>query len=115
MASQLRNYLRSYRKRAGFSQAEIAFLFGAENPAKVSRYEHAHRQPSLRTVLAYEAVFRVPSRDLFAGAFRETKRMIQKRAAILLKKLVAQERQNLRTLRKVEMLKAIAETKFDDK
>ena len=113
MASPLHNYLRMYRKRAGFSQAEIAFLFGAENPAKVSRYERAHRQPSLRTILAHEAIFQVSSRDLFAGTFQNTKRGIQKRAAILLKKLTAQKRRSLRTMRKIEILRVIAGTRYE--
>ena len=45
MASYLHNYLRTYRKRAGLSQAEVAFLLGCHSGAKVSRYEHAARRP----------------------------------------------------------------------
>lgn len=40
MPGKLTNYLRAFRKRAGFSQKEISFLLGIKSGAKVSRYEH---------------------------------------------------------------------------
>jgi transcriptional regulator with XRE-family HTH domain len=66
-AKRLPNYLRMYRKRAGLSQEELARLLGCRTGTKVSRYEHFKREPTLRTALAYEAVFRIPVRELFAG------------------------------------------------
>ena len=67
MAHRLPNYLRTHRKRAGLSQDEVAFLLGCRSGAKVSRYERLARRLSLETAFAYEALFGVPARELFAG------------------------------------------------
>lgn len=72
MASHsLQNYLRMYRKRAGLSQDEVAFLLGVKSGAKVSRYERRRRVPPLETALAYEAIFRIPVRELFLGTYEQ--------------------------------------------
>src|SRR5207244_12576941 len=64
---KLENYLRTYRKRSGLTQREVAFLVGCRNGAQVSRYEKRRRLPPLRTALACEAAFAVPVSELFAG------------------------------------------------
>lgn len=71
---KLPNHLRSYRKRLGLSQAEIAYLLGCKSAAKVSRYERFQRIPGLVTALRYEAVFGVPANVLFAGLADEARR-----------------------------------------
>jgi transcriptional regulator with XRE-family HTH domain len=87
MSLKLPNYVRTYRKRAGLSQDELAFLLGCEGGTKVSRYERFARHPSLETVLACEAIFGVQVRDLFAGVFEKVEEQIKRRARILLKRL----------------------------
>src|SRR5437879_13516333 len=64
---KLENYLRTYRKRSGLTQREVAFLVGCRNGAQVSRYEKRRRLPPLRTALGCEAAFGVPVSELFAG------------------------------------------------
>src|SRR6266571_3208293 len=64
---KLENYLRTYRKRSGLTQRDVAFLVGCRNGAQVSRYEKRWRLPPLRTALALEAAFGVPVSELFAG------------------------------------------------
>ena len=64
---KLENYLRTYRKRSGLTQRDVAFLVGCRNGAQVSRYEKRRRLPPLRTALACEAAFGVPVSVLFAG------------------------------------------------
>ncbi len=64
---RLHNYLRTYRKRSGPTQREVAFLLGCENGAQVSRYEKRRRLPPLEAALACEAVFGAPVSELFAG------------------------------------------------
>jgi transcriptional regulator with XRE-family HTH domain len=76
---RLENYLRSYRKRAGLTQREVAFLLGCQNGAQVSRYEKRRRVPPLRTALACEAVFGAPVSDLFNGLHERAGEEIQKR------------------------------------
>src|SRR5712664_1529669 len=64
---KLENYLRSYRRRAGLTQREVAFLIGCRDGAQISRYEKRRRLPPLETALAWEIVFGVPVSELFAG------------------------------------------------
>lgn len=44
---KLDNYLRTYRKKLGLTQREVAFLLGCHSGAKVSRYERSARIPLL--------------------------------------------------------------------
>jgi transcriptional regulator with XRE-family HTH domain len=94
------NYLRSYRKRAGLTQDELAFLLGRKSGTHVSRYEHGRREPSLETLLAYEAVLGIPVRDVFRGRFLKVENSVKERAAILSEKLTAtsSKRKRIRTL-----------------
>ena len=80
MPRRLPHYLRSKRKHAAFSQADIAALQGLRTHAKVSRYENSRRLPPLRTALAYEAIFGVPVSDLFGGLFDSIRSDVRTRA-----------------------------------
>ena len=84
MLRRLPSYLKTYRKRTGLSQAEVAFLLGCKSGAKISRYERGTRVPPLRTGLAYEAVLGAPVRELFAGVFEEAEVTARERAKTLL-------------------------------
>jgi transcriptional regulator with XRE-family HTH domain len=88
-AQKLPNYLRTYPKHAGLSQAEIALLLGTQSGTKVSRYERWNRQASLRTAFAYEVIFGVPARELFAGMYAEVERATEGRIAELTRRLGA--------------------------
>src|SRR5216683_6987856 len=76
---KLENYLRTYRKRSGLTQREVAFLLGCLNGAQVSRYEKRRRLPPLQTALACEAVFGIPVSELFAGLREKVGKEIEKR------------------------------------
>lgn len=82
-SSQLPNYLRKNRKRLALSQDEVAFLLGTQSGAKVSRYEHFVRVPSLETALAYEAIFQRPARELFGGLYQKVEQEVAGRAKSL--------------------------------
>ena len=84
---KLENYLRTYRKRAGFSQDEMAYLLGTQDGTRTSRYERFARRPSLETALAYEAIFRLPVSDLFAGVYHTAEARTVRRARLLHKSL----------------------------
>ena len=84
-AKPLSNYLRTYRKRAGLTQKELAFLLGCQSGAKVSRYENVQRLPNLNTVFAYEVIFNIPANQLFAGIYENAKEKVEQRAILLLK------------------------------
>ncbi len=106
---RLPNYLRTHRKRAGLSQDEIALLLGARNGAHVCRYERFSRQPTLATAFAFEVIFRVPARELFAGVYRKAERRVAARAVSLVKR-AAKEPSHF-TPAKVDMLRSLAGTR----
>lgn len=87
MSRPLPHYLLTHRKRAGLSQDELAFLLGSKSGTKVSRHEQGRREPSLRTALAYAAVYRVPVEELFPGLALAAEMKIQGRKQALLTKL----------------------------
>lgn len=76
---KLRNYLRTYRKRSGLSQQEVASIVARKHSAAVSHYEWGRRLPSLRTALALEVLFGVPVGQLFVGDLETIKRETEER------------------------------------
>ena len=110
MAAKFKNYVRTHRRRAGLSQDEMAFLLGCKSPAKVSRYERFARQPSLETVLAYEAVFGTPARDLFGGMYDKARAQVLSRARELSQSLESEGSDPI-SARKREFLNTVASYK----
>ncbi|MBI1818668.1 MAG: helix-turn-helix transcriptional regulator [Deltaproteobacteria bacterium] len=110
MSSKLTNYLRTFRKRSGLSQEEVAFLLGCRFGAKVSRYERFEREPNLRTALSYEVIFHTKVHELFAGIYEQVERDAGKRARRLARRLAKQHVSE----RKLAALKAITEPPSDD-
>jgi len=76
---RLENYLKTYRRKSGLTQSEVAFLLGWKNGAQLSRYEKRHTLPPLRTALACEAIFGVPAGELFAGLRKSVGREVSSR------------------------------------
>ena len=103
----LPNYLRTYRRRAGISQDDVAFLLGCRCATTVSRYEHYARRPSLRTALACEAIFRAPVSELFSGQFRMVERVVCLRAERLAAQLMLAKPSH-RTARRLAFLRNIS-------
>ena len=110
MSRKLQNYVRTYRKRAGLSQDEMALLLGCRSGAKVSRYERFAREPTLQTALAYEAVFGAPVSELFGGVYEQSRAAIQVRAG-LLAEMLRQKNSDPQTGRKLELLSTISSSR----
>lgn len=106
MRHKLPNYLRTYRKGVELTQTEVAYLLGCRNAAKVSRYERFARQPDLEVVFAYEAVFRVPARELFAGVFQHVERTVSRRVRCLVRRL--ERTPHPRLARKADFLRSVS-------
>ena len=107
MASPLQNYLRTYRRCSRFSQEEVALLLGSRSGTRVSRYEQQVRKPTLETALAYEAIFRVPVSELFAGLYRKVEKEVIARAEELAERIGSAD--TLRaSSRKLAALRAIS-------
>lgn len=107
MAYKLQNYLRTFRKRTGLSQDEMAFLLGCNSGAKVSRYERFTNQPHLKATLAYELVFGVSARQLFAGLVQDVEQDLKCRARLLVQKLGTAD-QDRKMARKLTILRTLA-------
>jgi transcriptional regulator with XRE-family HTH domain len=90
MSKRLQNYIRTFRKRAGLSQKEVAFLLGCRSGSKVSRYERFSRQPTLLNAFACEVLFDMPLHELFAGTYGEAVARVRKRARALRVKMEKQ-------------------------
>ncbi|MEM8484446.1 MAG: helix-turn-helix transcriptional regulator [Bacteroidota bacterium] len=106
MSNKLPNYLRTFRKRSGLSQAEVAFLLGCEHGTKISRYERQQRIPNLKTVLALEVVYKTMSKHLFEGVYHEIEYQVKERVAILHKQITKKETTPT-TLHKLRSLKEL--------
>lgn len=104
---KLPNYVRASRKRAGFSQEELAFLLGCESGTKVSRYEMFRREPKLSTVFALEVILGRPARELFAGVFDEAEHQTVLRAQRLIRRLRACG-DSVQARRKLAVLESVA-------
>jgi transcriptional regulator with XRE-family HTH domain len=87
MSQPLQNYLRTYRRRAGLSQAEVALLFGWLSGAHVSEHEHFARQASLETAFVFEVILGAPASELFRGVFQKVEKETRQRAEILAQEL----------------------------
>lgn len=101
------SYLRTHRKRSSFSQDEVAFLLGCQSGTRISRYENLDRKPPLETALAYEAIFRVPARELFAELYQKVEKKTISRAQLLAEKLISAKPMRT-TSRKLAVLRAIS-------
>ncbi len=104
----LRNYLKKVRRKSGLSQRELTYLLGQKHKSKVSRYERNERLPSTRTLIGYEAIFRVTLLELFRGIFEDLAPGILDRARSLSRELDA-KRWTRAIGQKVEFLNAVIE------
>lgn len=106
MTHRVKTYLRTFRRRSGLTQAEVAFLLGAESGAKVSRYERLSRRPSFRTALGLQAVFGIPADDLLPIITADVERKIIARVHLLSRRL-ERHSDSARTKRKIRFLTSI--------
>lgn len=102
MSQPLPCYLRSYRRRAGLSQREVARLLGHKEASSLSRFEQADRIPSLEAALILERVFDVRITELFPELGVKVDALVYDRTDKLLRERIHTPfgRQYLHTLRK---------------
>ena len=105
---KLDNYLRTYRKKLGLTQREVAFLLGCHSGTKVSRYERSARVPTLNAILAYEVIFQKPARELFAGLYDRAERQTMRNLRLLVSRL-RRRRESSALARKIANLRAVVE------
>lgn len=110
MTSSLSNYLRTYRKRSGLTQEELARLFGCQSGQIVSRYEHNVREPNLRAIFAFQIVFGITADKLFPRIYAQAENLARKRVHILIANL-SKQTQSPRRQHKLKVLKGIGNCK----
>ena len=74
MKKKLDCYLRSYRRRWGLTQDELAALLGCKTGAVISRLERDGREPSLKAAYAFEVIFGTAPIELFPGLRAKVKK-----------------------------------------
>jgi transcriptional regulator with XRE-family HTH domain len=80
------NHLWLARKRFGYKQKQVAALLGYKTIQQMSRHETGLRMPSLKTVLKFSIIYKLPVRVLFPVYYRECLDELNNRA-----KLIGQE------------------------
>src|SRR5712671_1661742 len=83
MNRPLKTYLRTFRRRWGLTQKELAFLIGAESPTTVSRIEQLKRLPNLAAGLACLVIFDATAFEMFPGLFADVRQAVLARAGEL--------------------------------
>lgn len=63
------SYLRTYRKKSGLSQRDLAEVLGLISEWRISEHERSITIPRLLTAISYEIVFNVPLSELFPGIY----------------------------------------------
>lgn len=112
MTKPLHNYLRTCRRRVGLSQDEVALLLGNQgkkSATQTGRHEARERLPSLEVALAYERIYGVAVKELFAGVYRRVEGEVSERARKVLAQ-VEKEAKSRRQAAKVELLTGLLES-----
>ncbi|MCU7933933.1 MAG: helix-turn-helix domain-containing protein [Candidatus Thiodiazotropha sp. (ex Dulcina madagascariensis)] len=108
MSRATRNYLKTFRKHAGLTQRDVAYLAGLKNESSVCRIERSSRLPNSEAVLAILVIFRCPIDSVYTGHVQEVERMVISRAKKLYRTIDPRHATPLE-LHKRTMLKAISE------
>jgi DNA-binding XRE family transcriptional regulator len=83
----LKTYLRTFRRRWGLTQTELAFLIGVKSNTLVSRFEELKRTPNLSVAFACEIIFDASQLELFPGLFDDVQDAVYLRANELYEEL----------------------------
>ena len=84
MEQPFANYLRTYRKKSGLSQDQVAEVLGLYSGQTFSRYECLARIPSLETALGCQVLFGVLPHRLFPGLYTDITQLTRTRMRALL-------------------------------
>lgn len=102
----LKTYLRTYRKKSGLSQEDLAYLMGWVTATGISRHENGRRLPTLAVALHYEIILGESVSNIYQGLSRSAETLILRRAEGLLAKLRKAPR-SPRNLQRIKHLEGI--------
>lgn len=83
MSYPLPTYLRTFRRRSGFTQDELSFLLDVGSDQGISRLERRHGTPNAKIVIASEVAFGVSAEEVFPRFHGDIHDVVLERAAIL--------------------------------
>lgn len=78
-SSPTTSYLRTYRRRSGLSQRELADVLGLITEKRVSEHERSITVPLFLTAISYEIVFNVPISKLLPGIYETVRGNVESR------------------------------------
>ncbi|HRG68380.1 MAG TPA: helix-turn-helix transcriptional regulator [Saprospiraceae bacterium] len=99
------NYLRTYRKRSGLNQEDIAFLMGIPDYSNISRYEKGQRAPTTELLLTYKHLFDTPIESFF----EQESEMIRIKLIEKIKELLVEIKKQQITLKNTLKIKFLEE------
>ena len=105
MDRRLKTYLRTFRRRWGLTQTELAFLIGIKSNTLVSRFEELKRTPNLAVAFACEIIFGTSPLELFPGLFDDAQDAVYLRANELYEELQGSSSKATRT--KLDFLEGV--------
>jgi hypothetical protein len=103
MAHTRTNYFRLHRRRLGFTQAELAYLFGYQSDSVISRLEQHERAVALAVGFACQTVFGHELHEIYPGLHEQVVEQVTGRMRELYQKL-EQKRPTKRTIAKLRAL-----------
>lgn len=103
MTKGLDNYLRLHRRQWGLTQAELAFLFGYQSDAIVSRFERQEPRVTLAIAFACELIFDAGPKEIYPALIEQVKAGVIRRMRELYERL-KRERPTQRRIAKLRLL-----------
>jgi DNA-binding XRE family transcriptional regulator len=97
---------RSWRRRSGLTQEDVAFLVGLSVASQVSRHESGEREPDLRLALGYKLIFDATVHELLPRIYFDVAKNVRNRAQALLDKQ-GQDTTTQRSTCKAEHLRSL--------
>src|SRR5262245_16354283 len=107
MDHRINSYLRTFRRRYGFTQSELAFLVRISSRAAVSRIEQSKRKPNFEALIVSIFIFGVSASDMFPTLISELHQGAFERANELYEQL--QGEQSKTTRAKLDFLEEFLE------
>ena len=77
---RLKSYMRTFRRRTGFTQSELAFLIGCSSGTQISRYERLRREPPFHVFAAYIIISQMSGYELYPAYFQDMEGQVGARA-----------------------------------
>lgn len=91
MQIQYLNHLKRYRRMAGYSQKEIAFLFGFTYTTAISKWEKGYILPNMKHLFMLSQLYNAFPNDLYPELWEATKNtVIEKKKSLPKKKKTVQ-------------------------